>query len=396
MTQIAYFDCPSGVSGDMILGALIDAGLEGERLREALAGLPISGYELRWERVRKGPLAATQVTVTVTQRQPERHLAEIEAVLEAADLPDPVRAGALAIFRRLARVEAGLHGTDPEEVHFHELGGVDTMVDVVGALWGLHHLGITMVYASPLPAARGWITSQHGPLPLPAPATLALLQGVPLVPAPVEGVELVTPTGAVLLTHVAAAFGPPPPMTLQRVGYGAGQKRLIVPNVLRLWLGETSPAVHGTGSPAPLREPLVLLETNIDDMDPQLYEHVADRLFAAGALDVYLTPVQMKKHRPGVLLSVLTRPEQADSLVGLLFAETTTLGVRRLPVDRYALARTFETVETPYGPVKVKVATLPDGSRRAKPEYEACRRLAEAAKVPLQRVIAEAQKAVEL
>lgn len=389
--RIAYFDCPMGVSGDMILAGLIDAGLEGERLTEALAGLKLPGYVLRWERVTKGAFAATQVTVEVTDVQTERRLADLEALLDAADLPEDVCEGARDIFRRLAQVEAEIHATTPDQIHFHELGGIDTLVDVVGALCGLALLGVEAVYASPLPVVQGWVQSRHGPLPLPAPATLALLRGVPLVPGPVEG-ELVTPTGAALLTHLARRFGSPPAMTLQTIGYGAGRKdfpprgRDAVghPNLLRLWIGVTQRAATW--------EPMVLLETSIDDMNPQLYEHVAERLFAAGALDVTLSSVQMKKNRPGTVLSVLCQPEQADRLSEIVFHETTTLGIRRIPVTRQALPRRFERVETRFGTVQVKLATLPDGSLRAMPEYEDCRRLAHAFGVPLGAVIEEAKQ----
>lgn len=389
--RIAYFDCPMGVSGDMMLGALIDAGLEGERLAEALDGLQLPGYALHWERVMKGPIAAIQVTVNVNDTATERRLSDVEALLDASDVPDSVRSSAKIIFRRLAEVEAGVHGTTPDLIHFHELGAIDTLVDVVGTLWGLDLLGVEDVYASPLPAARGWVRSQHGPLPLPAPATLALLRDVPLSPAPVVG-ELVTPTGAALVTHLAKEFGPAPAMTLRAIGYGAGRKDFASgdggaighPNVIRLWLGELE-------SKATL-EPLVLLETNIDDMNPQLYEHVAGKLFAAGALDVTLGAVQMKKNRPGTLLSVVCRPEQADRLADIVFRETTTLGIRRIAVTRQALPRRFEQVETRFGTVQVKVATLPDGSERATPEYEDCRRLAEAAGVSLVAVMQEAKR----
>jgi uncharacterized protein (TIGR00299 family) protein len=397
-----------GVSGDMILGALIDAGREpaspaparagaraeplGERLAQALTGLNLPGYALRWERVMKGPFAATQVTVEIDDTTTERHLSDVEALLEAADIPDDVRQDAQAVFRCLAEVEAAIHGTTPDQVHFHELGAIDTLVDVVGALWGLKLLGVEKVFASPLPAARGWVQSMHGPLPLPAPATLALLRGVLLSPAPVEG-ELVTPTGAALLTHLAEAFGPPPAMTLRAIGYGAGRKDFPSPgqgasshpNVLRLWLGEVQ-------DETPL-ERVVLLETNIDDMNPQLYEHVAERLFDAGALDVTLTPVQMKKNRPGTILSVLCRPAQADELSEIVFRETTTLGIRRLALNRQALPRRFEQLETPFGAVRVKVATLPDGTERAIPEYEDCRRLAREAGASLRAVVEAARGA---
>jgi uncharacterized protein (TIGR00299 family) protein len=237
MTTIAYFDCLMGVSGDMLLGALIDAGLESDRLTQALSSMDLAGYTLSWERMMKGPLAATQVTVEVTESKTERHLADVEALLDAATMPEDLRQDAKSIFRRLAEAEAVIHGTTPDRIHFHELGAIDTLVDIVGVLWGLKLLGVDKVYASALPVAPGWTKSLHGPIPLPAPATLALLRDVPLTPASVEG-ELVTPTGAALLTHLAEQFGPPPPMTLRTVGYGAGSKDFSRPNVLRLWLGD--------------------------------------------------------------------------------------------------------------------------------------------------------------
>jgi uncharacterized protein (TIGR00299 family) protein len=272
------------------------------------------------------------------------------------------------------------------------LGAIDALVDVVGTLWGLVTLGVEQAYASPLPASRGWVQSRHGPLPLPAPATLALLRDVPLTPAPVDG-ELVTPTGAALLTHVAGEFGPPPAMTLRRIGYGAGHKdfasslpaRVGYPNVLRVWLGDTAGNVA--------LEPMVMLETNIDDMIPQLYDHVAELLFGAGALDVTLSAVQMKKNRPGTLLSVLCRPEQADQLSQIIFIETTTLGIRRMSLRRQALSRRFVQVQTEFGPVRVKLAMLPDGTERAAPEYEDCRQLAHRAGVPLATVMEAAKRA---
>lgn len=380
--KIAYFDCPMGVSGDMLLGALIDTGLEGEQLIEALSGLDLPGYALRWKRVMKESLAATQVTIEVSEKMTERRLADVESLLDAATIPDELRQDAKAIFLRLAEVEAGIHGTTPESVHFHELGAIDTLVDIVGVLWGLKLLGVDKVYASALPVAPGWTQSLHGSIPLPAPATLSLLRDVPLIPAPVEG-ELVTPTGAALLTHLAEKFGPPPSMILRTVGYGAGNKDFSRPNILRLWLGEMAEDIT--------LEHLLKLETNIDDMNPQIYEHVSEMLFSAGALDVTLAPVQMKKNRPGTLLSVLCQPGHADALSRIIFSETTTLGIRHIPVTRQCLPRRLEQVETPYGVLQVKVAVLPDGTERVMPEYEDCRRLARETGVPL-RVVMDAAK----
>lgn len=389
--QVAYFDCPMGISGDMILGALIDAGVDGEQLKQGLAALNLPECVLRWERVMKGPVAATQVTVEAQDSGKERVLADVEALIDAASLPKHVREDARAIFRRLAEVEAQIHGITPDQVHFHELGAVDTLIDVVGALLGLAFLQVEMVFASPLPAARGWVRSEHGHLPLPAPATLSLLKDVPLAPAPVDG-ELVTPTGAVLLKHMAAGFGPPPAMTLRAIGYGAGRKDFVsdardaevYPNILRIWVGETKRGKT--------LEPMLLLETNIDDMNPQLYEHVTEHLFASGALDVTLGAVQMKKNRPGTILSILCRPEQAESLSEIVFRETTTLGIRHIPVTRQALPRRFEQVATRFGTVRIKVATLSDGSERGAPEYEDCRRLATESGVPLITVLEEIER----
>jgi uncharacterized protein (TIGR00299 family) protein len=372
-----------GVSGDMILGALIDAGLEGIRLTKALAGLNLPGLKLRWGRVLKGPLDATQVTVEVNDSATGRGLADVETLLETADIPQDVLQGARAVFGRLAEVAAEIHGLAPERVRLHELGTLDTLVDVVGALWGLKLLGVEQVYASPLPAARGWIESAHGPSFLPAPATLALLRDVALSPAPVEG-ELVTPTGAALLTHLTRSFGLPPVMTLRAVGYGAGRKDFSPPHVLRLWLGE----VEGEAT----LERLVLLETSIDDMSPHIYAHVIEELFATGARDVTLTPVQTRQNRPGTILSVLCHPEQVSRLSEIIFLQTTTLGIRRIPLTRQTLPRRFERVQTRFGVVQVKVAMLPDGSRRMIPKYEDCLRLAQDADVPLIEVIEEVRR----
>jgi hypothetical protein len=294
----------------------------------------------------------------------------------------------VSIFRRLGEVEASIHGTTPDQVHLHELGGVDTIVDVVGALAGLDALGVEAVYASPLPLGRGFVRGAHGQIPLPAPATLALLKGAPVVGSDLD-VELVTPTGAALLSSLAVAFGPIPAMTLTAVGYGAGGRDLSIPNVLRLLLGDQ--AAPNTA----ITETLAVLETNIDDLNPEIYDYVMARLFKAGALDVFLSPIQMKKNRPATLLRVLCRPGDADTLTAILFTETSTLGVRRQMVTRHCLARSSHTVETPYGPVRIKIATWGEGQAKAAPEYDDCRRLAESSGVPLREVYRAAERAAE-
>ncbi len=383
--KVAYFDCIAGVSGDMILGALLDAGLPEATLRECLAALRLDGFELRVQRVRKHAFSATKVDVLVADDVPERHLADIERLVRQGDLPPAIEEKALGILGRLAQVEADIHGTTPDEVHLHELGGVDTIVDVVGALSGLDALGIERLYASPLPLGRGFTRSAHGRIPLPAPATVALLKDVPVVGSELE-VELVTPTGAVLLASLVAAFGPMPAMTLRAVGYGAGTRDLPIPNVLRLLVGEQSPPGEA------VIETLAVLETNVDDLNPEIYDYVMARLFEAGALDVFLSPIQMKKNRPATLLRVICRPDDAQTLTAILFAETSTLGVRQQTVARYALPRAMHSVETPYGPVRVKVARWA-GGRKASPEYEDCRRLAELHGVPLRQVYRAAEGA---
>ena len=386
--KIAYFDCIGGASGDMILGALIDAGLGIETLRARLAALRLADFELKTQRVNKNGFSATKVDVVVSDDVPERHLADIEAIITASSLASSIQLQANAIFRRMAEVEAGIHGTTLDHVHLHELGGVDTIVDVVGCLVGLDALGIEKVYASPLPMGRGFIKGAHGQIPLPAPATVALLKGVPIVGSDIEK-ELVTPTGAALLSSLAAGFGPIPPMTLTAVGYGAGGRDLPVPNVVRLLLGDqAAPASLGV-------ESVVVLETNIDDLNPQIYDHVMARLFKAGALDVFLTPIQMKKNRPGTLLRVICRPGDSGPLTDILLRETSTLGVRQQIMGRMSLPREFRTVTTPYGNVRIKIAKLGDGTRRAAPEYDDCRRLAEETGAPLREVYRAAERVAE-
>jgi uncharacterized protein (TIGR00299 family) protein len=386
--KIAYFDCIAGASGDMILGALVDAGLPVESLQRVIDALGLEEAELRCERVLKGGFGATKVDILVADEVPERHLSDIEEMVRKSALPPAIQEQAIGVFRRLGHVEAGIHGTTLDEVHLHELGGVDTMVDVIGTLSGLAEMDIERVYASPLPRGRGFVRGAHGRIPLPAPATLALLEGVPIVGSELD-VELVTPTGAALLTTLAASFGPMPAMTLSATGYGAGTRDRPVPNVLRIIVGEL-----GVPSEQVSIETLVKLETNVDDLNPEIYDHVMARLFAAGALDVFLVPVQMKKNRPGTWVHVLCRPGDADALEAILFAETSTLGVRQQLVGRHALSRSSQTVETRYGPVQVKVARWGPGHVKASPEYEDCRRLAEEQAVPLRDVYRAADAAL--
>jgi uncharacterized protein (TIGR00299 family) protein len=388
--MIAYFDCFSGVSGDMILGALVDAGWPLDELQAVVVALGLTDEcQASAETVQRGAIRASLVHVDVIalDKPRARHLSDILALINGADLPDRVRAQASAVFRRLAEAEARVHAVTVEAVHFHEVGAVDALVDVVGAVAGLEALGVEAGFAAPLPLGRGMVHTQHGLLPLPAPATLELLAqaGAPTRPVETE-VELVTPTGAAILTTLANFHQPS--LTLRRTGIGAGSRDdLPWPNVLRLWLGE--PVVGATLRGRPTNEH-VLIETNIDDMPAELFGHVMDRLFAAGALDVFFTPIQMKKNRPATLLGVIARQQDETRLAELILRETTTLGVRVQPIRRYEAARELHRVATEYGEVQVKLKLLDGRPVGATPEYEDCRRLAIERGVPLAMVYAAA------
>jgi len=380
---IAYFDCFAGISGDMALGALLDAGAPLDKLLDGLKSLPLNGWDLKVERVRKGAVAATSVTVLAGENHPERRLADIERIILSSALAESVKVQSLAVFRLLAEAEAKVHGVSVNEVHFHEVGAIDSIVDIVGVVYALHLLGVQEVHASALPFSRGWVRTAHGELPVPAPAAMELLCGIPTYPLDID-TELVTPTGAALLKGLAKSFGVPPPFTPQRIGYGAGKKDLPFPNVLRVIVGEMSDGFILE------RERLIVVETNLDDMTGELTGFVMERLFEAGARDVWVTPTQMKKNRPAIVLSVLCDSSSLPTVLQILLRETTTLGVRVHEVERLCLQREFVEVETPYGVVKVKVAKLGKEIVNISPEYEDCRRIALERKVPLKEVMAAA------
>jgi uncharacterized protein (TIGR00299 family) protein len=403
MPRAAYFECFSGASGDMLLGALVDAGWPEAELRAALERVPLHGWTLQVRQVKKGAVRATQVRIDVTEPQPERDLGDIAPIIEASTLDPAVKARALALFRELAEVEGAEHDQPPETVHFHEVGAVDSILDIVGACAGLHALAIERLYVSPINVGGGIVPTRDGILPVPGPAALELLRRhhAPIY-ASEYGPELLTPTGALILATLADGFGPLPPLRLERVGYGAGQKDFAIPNVVRVSIGELAAGWHPPAAWAPgagvssmigKEDQVIRLETTIDDMNPQWYGHLIDRLLAGGALDVWLTPVQMKKGRPGTLVTVLAAPEAGEALLAILFAETTTLGVRLEPVRRRILDRRLEPVETPYGAVRVKLALAGDAVRSIAPEYEDCRRLALTHGVPLRRIYEAALEA---
>ncbi len=384
--RIGYFDCFSGVSGDMILGALVDAGVKVEEMQAAISGLGVSGIHLDAERVKRGAFTGTRVHVrTDEQGQPHRHLPDIEAILDRADIPKPVRTDAKRIFRRLAEAEATAHGVTLDRIHFHEVGALDAMADVVGAIWGIRHLGLERISVSPINLGGGFIQAAHGKMPVPAPGTAALLVGVPAYGSEIQA-ELTTPTGAAILTTLASAYGPMPAMTLQRVAYGAGGRDLREqPNLLRLMIGEVSGDLD--------RDQVTVLEATIDDMNPQFFEPLMDRLFQAGALDVFLSPVSMKKSRPGITLTVLADAAVADRCAALILSHSTTFGVRAHTATRWKLPRDIITVTTPHGSVRVKRGWSGDRITIMAPEYEDCRCLAETAGVPIQVIYDEARQA---
>jgi uncharacterized protein (TIGR00299 family) protein len=385
--KIAYLDCASGISGDMTLGALIDAGVELEALNVAIGSLGLPGLRLVAEEVRKRGFRATQVTVAHEHEHAHRHLHHIVEMIDRSRLTDRQKDLARRIFHRLAEAEAKVHGTTVEKVHFHEVGAADSIGDIVGAAVGWDLLGVERIVASPVPTGTGKITIAHGIMSVPAPATAELLKGIPLAESSIPH-ELTTPTGAAILATLADSFGPVPAMKIERIGCGAGQRDLDEqPNLLRLLVGETVDDVD--------RDTVWVLETNLDDMSGELIGYTTTRLLDAGALDVYTTAIQMKKNRPGVKLTVLCRASEVETMDAILFAETTTLGVRRWPASRHVLERRPHQVQTAWGLIEGKLGWPPGGKPRFAPEYESCRALAAQHGVPLHVVYEAAQKAFD-
>ncbi|MEE8355889.1 MAG: nickel pincer cofactor biosynthesis protein LarC [Anaerolineales bacterium] len=377
-----YFDLIGGASGDMILGALIDSGLSIDTLKNMLEDLNLTEFTIQAEKVNKNGFSATKVNIQVKEQPPERHLDEIKAIIHNSSLSKSIQTRALLIFERIAETEAAIHNKPIEQVHLHELGGTDTIIDVVGTLLAVDYLGISSVYASPVPLGKGFIEGAHGQIPLPSPATIALLKEIPVYGKDIES-ELVTPTGAALLAELVDDFGPTPPMILENVGYGAGGRDLPIPNLLRVLIGEISQSGKTTINH------LAILETNLDDLTPEIYPYVIESLFEGGALDVTLTPIHMKKNRPGTQIQVLCEPVDVDAMRLILFRETTTLGIKQYFIERYALPRTIREIETPYGKVRVKIAELSPDHIKISPEYEDCRKLAIKKGIPITLVYQE-------
>jgi uncharacterized protein (TIGR00299 family) protein len=381
-----YFDLIAGASGDMLLGGMISAGVSPDTLKKELGGLGLDEFQLAVNRVSKNGFQAINVDVVVGEQPPERHLSQILDLIDASQLPTGIKKRAAVIFQRIGEIEAGIHGKPVDQVHLHELGGTDTIVDVVGALLALDLLEISFVGSSAVPLGSGFIKGAHGEIPLPAPATLQLLEGIPIRGLDIQA-ELVTPTGAALLAELVDDFGPLPAMNLEAVGYGAGTRDLPIPNLLRVITGTLA------AGQAPASRDLTVLESNLDDLNPEIYPYLMERLFEAGALDVTLSAIHMKKNRPGTQVQILCSPEGAAELRTILFRETTTLGVKQYPIQRYALPRETVAVQTSLGEIRLKVAAFPEGAVKVSPEYEDCRKLAREHGLPLREIYQIALKA---
>ena len=372
--QVAYFDCFAGISGDMTLGALVDAGLSFDALKSELNKLNVHEFSISHRRVEKHGIAGTKVDVEAQEGHVHRHLKQVLEIINSSSISDSAKEKAGRVFQKLAEAEAKVHGTTIEAVHFHEVGAVDAIVDVVGVVVGLELLGIEEIYASKFRFGTGRTRGAHGAMPIPVPAVVEMTKGCPAERTDIP-LELVTPTGAAILTALASGIGENIQLRTETTGYGAGTRDVEqVPNLLRVEIGELV-TDHQTDSP-------ILLETNIDDMTPEIYGYIIDRLLEAGARDAYLTPVIMKKGRPGIQLTVLVDPNKETELTDLIFSETTTLGIRRIPVQRHMLERRTDTVETPFGPIRVKIAKV-GGKQRITPEYDDCARIAREKDVPI-------------
>jgi uncharacterized protein (TIGR00299 family) protein len=388
--KLAYFDCFSGISGDMTLGALVDAGCVVEELREGLRALRVPGWDLTARKVWKNGMAATYVKVVTEDQAKHRSLSVILEILQKSQLQPVVRDRAAAVFQKLGEAEARVHDVPLEKIHFHEVGAVDAIVDIVGACIGFHAMGIEKFACSALNVGSGTAKMAHGVLPVPAPATANLLRGKPTYSNGVQQ-ELVTPTGAAIVATLCDSFGPQPPMSVSAIGYGAGTADLPgQPNVVRIMIGE---AAEKTADG--FDEEISVIEANLDDMNPQIYGYFLEKALAARALDVYTTPVQMKKNRPGTLLTVLCRPQDTDELMALIFAETTTFGARTYRAQRRVLPREWVSVATDFGEVRIKVSRVNGRILHVAPEFDDCRRLAMEKNVPLQRVMASALRSYE-
>lgn len=392
--KIAYFDCFSGISGDMTVGALLDAGLKIETLEKELTKLGLSGYQLEVDKVTKKGISATQFKVKIKEGGVERRFKDILTILEESKLDEGIKKETKKIFFNIAQAESKIHQKDIGEIHFHEIGGLDSIIDITSAVIGIKTLGIEEIYSSALPVGKGFVKCAHGVIPVPAPATLELLKNIPTYSGGIES-EMITPTGAAIISTLAKSFGKRPLMKIERIGYGAGEKEFTIPNLLRVCIGEKTLKDENLKDDY-VSDEVVLIETNIDDMNPEFYDYIMDQLFSQGALDVFLTPIQMKKNRPAHMLSVIVYEQNLKEILEVLFSESTTLGVRVREIKRLRLNQQNFMAETKYGKIKVKVGMFKGEIKNIAPEYEDCKKMAKQHQVPLKEVYEEVKKVIQL
>lgn len=388
--RIAYFDCFSGISGDMFVGALLDAGLKIEILEKELNKLNLSGYQLEVNKVLKKGISASQFKVKIQEKGVERRFKDILNILEESKLDEEIKNEVKKIFFKIAEAESKIHQEDIEKIHFHEIGGLDSIIDISSAVIGIKALEIKEIYSSPLPLGKGFVKCAHGILPLPAPATLELLKNIPTYSGGMES-EMVTPTGAAIISTLTKDFGERPLMKIEKIGYGAGEREFSIPNLLRVSIGEKILSDRDLMD-GYVHDEALLIETNIDDMNPEFYDYIMDKLFSQGALDVFLTPIQMKKNRPAQMFSIIVYEQNLKEILEVLFSESTTLGVRIKEVKRLKLTQQNFIAETKYGKIKVKVGIFKEDIKTIAPEYQDCQKIAQQYQVPLKEIYEEAKK----
>lgn len=391
--KIAYFDCFSGISGDMTVGALLDAGLKIETLEKELKKLGLSGYQLEVKKVVKKGISATQFKVKIKEEGVERRFKDILTILEKSKLDEEIKKGTKKIFFNIAQAESKIHQKDIDKIHFHEIGGLDSIIDITSAVIGIKTLGIEEIHSSALPVGKGFIKCSHGVIPVPAPATLELLKNIPTYSGGIES-EMITPTGAAIISTLTKSFGKRPLMKIERIGYGAGEKEFTIPNLLRVSIGEKILKDENLKD-GYVSDEAVLIETNIDDMNSEFYDYIMDQLFSQGALDVFLTPIQMKKNRPAHMLSIIVYEQNLKEILEVLFSESTTLGVRVREVKRLRLSQQNFMAETKYGKIKVKVGMFKGEIKNIAPEYEDCKKIAKQHQIPLKEIYEEAKWSVQ-
>jgi len=388
--KIAYFDCFSGISGDMTVGALLDAGLKIETLEKELRKLDLSGYQLEVNKVVKKGISATRFKVKIKEEGVERSFKGILDILEKSKLDEEIKKETKKIFFSIAQAESKIHRKDIDKIHFHEIGGLDSIIDITSAAIGIKTLGIEEIHSSALPTGKGFVKCAHGVIPVPAPATLELLKDIPTYSGGIES-EMITPTGAGIISTLAKNFGERPLMKIERIGYGAGEKEFTIPNLLRVSIGEKILKDENLKD-GYVSDEAVLIETNIDDMNPEFYDYVMERLFSKGALDVFLTPIQMKKNRPAHMLSIIVYEQNLKEMLEVLFYESTTLGVRIREIKRLRLVQQNFIAETKYGKIKVKVGIFKGEIKNIAPEHENCKKFAKQHKIPLKEIYEEVKK----